>query len=187
MADRLAPTLSSLTVPIPDPTTLTTEQLRREIERLRTELIDRVEALQALDDERFRGVAATFAERQTQFDQLVRSNREMTSAAFASAKESVAKSDLDTDKRLEELRKSLLTGLETMDGKIADLKDRLAANTKWAIGAAIAVAGVLVSAAVLWTKPPAPLGPAYVAPPAYYQPQASPPPVAPQPVLPSRP
>jgi hypothetical protein len=198
------------TVPVPDPTLLTTQQLTREIEGVRDLLqasnrslrelmesrlasIDKqLELRETFREEKFKGIEKQFEERDKRAEQASLSNKQAVDAALDSAREIVTeqnrssttattKSEATTLKQIEQLGIMLQTATKALDDKIGDLKDRMTRiegrsegnvessdNTKWVVGAGIAIAGVIVSFALLFNRPQ-PLGPAYVAPPAYYQ------------------
>lgn len=144
--------------PVPDPTTLTTLQLDREIQSL-TNLVDekfnavneRFTGRIAVVDTRFDSIKTQFLERDTRISDGTSAARESLEAAMSAAKEAVAeqnrsnsaaiaKAESATDRRIEQLEALLHQTTKGYDEKIGDLKDSLARIqtallTRQAIGA----------------------------------------------------
>ena len=83
-------------VPVPDPTLLTTQQLIREIEALRNHVDIRLDGLKQLSDVRHDALATQFRERDTRMDQTARDNAKAIDAALQAAKEAAAAIDEKT-------------------------------------------------------------------------------------------
>lgn len=153
--------------PDPDPTLLTTENLRREIANLKDliegrlaandkaiELIQaatnkfrdeqgnvisdsarqlhtlieaEIEKLAAVTTERFLGVAAQFAERDTRTDQRAGDTKLAVDAAFAAAKEATAKIEAGFTKQIDAIMGIVDTKTSNLAGGIGDIKDRMTA------------------------------------------------------------
>jgi hypothetical protein len=138
-------------IPIPDPTVLTTEALRREIDHLR-ELLeaqlsdiaqevsefkrnheekhrDVVEAavrhLDELCAEKFAGVQRQFDERDVRTEQAFKASTEAVTAALAAAKEAVGKSELATTKQIDSIQLVITTAQTATNASIQDIKDRV--------------------------------------------------------------
>src|ERR1700677_3226321 len=130
--------------PDPDPTLLTTENLRREIANLK-ELVEakfeandeaelalkellltKIEQLAAVTNERFPGVAAQCAERDTRTDQRAGDTKLAVDAAFAAAKEATAKIEAGFTKQIDGMTTIIDTKTANLDGRISDLKDSVA-------------------------------------------------------------
>jgi len=130
-------------VPVPDPTTLTTEQLRRELNGLREILEARLdsmdhenELMRQLIDERRDEIAQRFAERDIRFNERDESRQSALRLALDSARELVNQRDEATTKASEKFEQSVrlqITQLEqlssanrdVLDGRINDLKERI--------------------------------------------------------------
>ncbi len=133
--------------PIPDPTILTTQQLLRELASLREVLTTRMDGydkaislLQAYADrqpsiaevvaetkEKFTGVQMQLHERDIRFDRAANDTKVAVDAAFAAAKEAVAKSEANVTKQIDALGMLLQANAKATDEKIDDLKTRIAA------------------------------------------------------------
>lgn len=125
-----------LTVPIPDPTSLTTEQLHREINALRELLEAQIAAAAEITLERFRGIETQFNERDKRTEQTARDSKVAVDAAFSAAKEAVAeqnkssalaiaKSEAGTTKQIDQIQQLIGTIREALEGKINDVKERI--------------------------------------------------------------
>ena len=116
MAIKNHPRTEMSNIPIPDPTLLTTQQIKESVACLRESLEPRLKAnderlaqlraeldrlwpaevaklvanLQALHEEKFRSIAVQFQERDTRAEGTSRDNNVAVNAAFAAAKEAVA-------------------------------------------------------------------------------------------------
>src|SRR6202453_3486024 len=131
--------------PDPDPTLLTTENLRREIANLKELveakfeandeaegalkelLITKIEQLAAVTNERFTGVAAQFAERDTRTDQRAGDTKLAVDAAFAAAKEATAKIEAGFTKSIDAMISIIDTKTGNLQSGLADLKERIGA------------------------------------------------------------
>ena len=106
--------------PIPDPTTLTTEALHREINSLKdyvllkVDVVDKkVEAERQLTDEKFRGVASRFEEGEKRAKEVSVVAKDAVDKAFEAAKETVR-----------EIKDGFNKGLESVNKRVDDLKER---------------------------------------------------------------
>jgi hypothetical protein len=171
--------------PIPDPTVLTTEALRREISvlqekielrvtglfqtlsarldamdkaqilfdanlnRLPSDTDKQIAHLKSLHEAKFLSVEKQFAERDTRTDQASRDGKVALDAALQAARDAVAeqnrssalaiaKSDAATDKRIDQIASQISTATNALDGKIADIKDRLVRIEGQALGQDVA-------------------------------------------------
>jgi hypothetical protein len=132
--------------PDPDPTLLTTENLRREIANLK-ELIEtatgdlhlliesKLNALSAVTDERFSSIAIQFAERDKRTEQLSLADKTAIAAALQAQKEAagatnesnsvaLAKMENNFTKLIDQGQTLLQSVAKNMDDKINDLKSR---------------------------------------------------------------
>ena len=127
---------STKSTPVPDPTSLTTDQLRREIMSLRETIEARMEGDRKLNDERFRGIETQFLERDKRTEQTTHDNKVAVDAAFAAAKEavgeqnksnaaSITKSEATFTKQIDQTGTLLSAVAKATDEKIDDLKTRL--------------------------------------------------------------
>lgn len=169
--------------PIPDPTLLTTQQLHRELLALRELLgarldgmdkaialaertcgqiaayVDRqVAQLQALQDEKFRGVAQQFLDREARLVQTGRDGKLAIEAALQAAKEAVTKSEAATTKQIDQLGELMRVSVQANTEKIDDVKSGLlllqgrekGSTDSWGIvvaivGVAIGVGGLILA------------------------------------------
>lgn len=179
------------TTPNPDPTERTKEDLQREIAGLKefydarfvawekaivllqsnadkapspAVIEERILSLRALHDERFRGIAVQFEERDTRTEQTFSQSQIALNAALSTAKEAVEKQNASSALAIakseaataEQLKQMTVTFGETNKGtsdKIDDIKERITTiesrgagkNDTWGtIGAVIGVAGLLM-------------------------------------------
>lgn len=100
---------------------LLTQTLAKEV----AEIKGSIESLTWQTTEKFIAVDAQFKERDTRTDQRAGDTKLAVDAAFAAAKENTAKIEIGLTKQLDSLVLQIQTGLGNLDGKIADLKDRL--------------------------------------------------------------
>jgi hypothetical protein len=131
------------TIPVPDPTRLTTDQLRREIAAVR-ELVEsheaalkiQIGALRELHTERFTSIAIQFAERDKRTEQLSLADKTAIAAALQAQKEAAAaqnessttanvKMEAHFVKLIDQQEKSLEDGRRNTEQQIADLKSRM--------------------------------------------------------------
>jgi hypothetical protein len=159
--------------PRPDPTRLTTQQLLREIDSLQALVFSRVDAIEAgsiarnvhlreFHDEKFRSIQTQFSERDTRTEQTSRDSKVAVDAALQAAKEAVAeqnrssalaisKSEAATMKQIDQQSILIQTGTNASDGKINDLKDRVALlegrdqGSSSSLGWMVGVGGLLVA------------------------------------------
>lgn len=158
--------------PIPDPTTLTTQQLQREVAALKevlvtmitsvdsrltvridgmdkaimvhneivtktpTEIDKQVSHLRELHDSKFEAINKQFENRDQRAEQANRDNKENVAAALSAAKEAVAahniaaataiqKQETAFSKQIDQLTTLFNTGINAVESKVADNKDRL--------------------------------------------------------------
>jgi Fe2+ transport system protein B len=137
--------------PIPDPTVLTTEAIRRDIDHLRElfdsryvgleadfesftshhdrehrEIVERaIQHLKELTDEKFRGIALQFAERDVRTEQAFTASTEAITAAMAAQEKAIGKSEVAVAKQIDDLRTTFVTALEGTNAKVDDVKDRV--------------------------------------------------------------
>ena len=133
--------------PVPDPTTLTTQQLMRELGALKEIMQTRMDAydtaIRLLQDfanrqpttaevvakveERFSAVQMQFHERDIRFDRASNDTKLAVDAAFAAAKEAVTKNEITTTKQIDTIISLITAGTKTTDDKVIDIRDRLTA------------------------------------------------------------
>ncbi len=111
--------------PVPDPTVLTTDQLRREITGLRELIETRITAVLQLHEEKFNSIDTRFAERDKRVEQGSRDNKMTVDLALQTAKEAVGKTEVGFTKQIDMLAATITSNCRTMDGKISDIKERL--------------------------------------------------------------
>lgn len=157
------------TRPIPDPTALTTDQLRREIGALRELVEARSDGDRKLNDERFLGIETQFVERDKRTEQTTHDNKVAVDAAFAAAKEavgeqnksnaaSITKSEAAFTKQIDQTGVLLNAVAKATDEKIDDLKTRLTTVESKKIGATDTwgyiglIAGLLIALTALFLR-----------------------------------
>ena len=140
-------------IPVPDPTTLTTEALRRDIKSLRELLEGRISAdenelqaevkhsqeLQRLRDEiaaeRLKNIEVQFTLRDVAADKLAKADQSALAAALAAQKEQagltnsfmtllVDKMEASFAKAIDQLGNVIKSNSETLSSKVDDLKER---------------------------------------------------------------
>lgn len=123
-------------VPVPDPTTLTTEQSTRAIAGLRDLLQTKIDALEAVMTERFVRIDTLFTEGDKRTQQLSAANSLALAAALQAAKEAVgeqnrssalaiAKSEAATAESIKQLQTLFQSANQATNEKVDDLKSRL--------------------------------------------------------------
>ena len=142
-----------------DPSSLTTQQLWREILNLRellesriisieksievahddlvrvpTDVQKQVGNLKELHDEKFRSIQVQFDERDTRTEQKDRDTKIAIDAAFQSASLAVAKSEAVTTKQIDQQGTLIQTTAGGLSGQIGDLKERLTRLESQGIG-----------------------------------------------------
>ena len=152
------------TTTVPDPSELTTEQMLREVNNLRRELLTQIENAEAkaelrmadlgnrikhgqdVHDERFLSVDQQFKERDIRAGLTATSGKEAIDAALASAKELVTaqseaqslaadKAEKAMTEQLKALREMVMTEVKSLTGQINEVKERLARENGSTIGA----------------------------------------------------
>jgi hypothetical protein len=129
--------------PIPDPTELTTEQLRREVSilreliELRLTAVDRATLLlNQVTEEKFRSMEVRFLERDRHNEHTHRDSKSAIDAALLAAKEAVhaqnessslaiAKSEVATNKQIDQQGNMIVSATRALSDKIDDIKSRL--------------------------------------------------------------
>jgi hypothetical protein len=99
----------------------------KEIEHLHALMITEIEKLGAVTTERFLGVAAQFAERDTRTDQRAGDTKLAVDAAFAAAKEATAKIEAGFTKQIDGMVTIIDTKTSNLAGGLGDLKERFTA------------------------------------------------------------
>lgn len=122
--------------PNPDPSTLTTDALHREIAALE-ELFDaKLKTLTDTDTEKFRGIETQFALRDTAAEKLAAADQKAIAAALQAQKEdaaarnesnaaAIAKSEAGFTKQIDGIGTLINTMTSSFDDKLTDLKSRL--------------------------------------------------------------
>jgi hypothetical protein len=139
-----------------------TKLLNDTVTRVPTETQREVAHLCSLMEEKFRSVALQFVERDLRAERESRDNKIAVDAAFAAQKEIASKQDESSAKAIEKSERAIEKVVGALADKIDDLKDRVVAIESGrigakenkagiyaAIGAAVAILGILVVAANL--------------------------------------
>lgn len=136
--------------PVPDPTTLTTDQLRREIASLRellegrltgmdtaTELVkaandkvpclvdQRVRQIEKIMEEKFMSIYRQFLDRDAKEAKVAELGQTALTAALAAAKEAVGKTEIAFTKQIDATVGQIQTTKSASDGQFEDVKGRL--------------------------------------------------------------
>jgi phage-related minor tail protein len=124
LAGSLTPTNSGST-PVPDPTALTTEALRREIQNLKEQMESKLDAAKELRDEKFNSVddKLDLGERQ-RVEQKADTEKAIT-AALEAQKEAANKSEAAVAKQLEQMQNTFKTEIGNLTTNMSDIKDRV--------------------------------------------------------------
>jgi Trk K+ transport system NAD-binding subunit len=102
------------TIPIPDPTLLTTEQLRRELSNLRELMESKMSALADVHGERFKGVDARFSAGETALAAALLSQKDLGAAHIHATTEAAGKAEAAFTKQVDALGE-----------RISEIKERL--------------------------------------------------------------
>lgn len=122
--------------PVPDPTVLTTEQLLREVAQAKDLMEARIEGVEAVVAERFRGVDEKFDLVERQRLEQKKDTKDAVDAAFSAAKEavkeqtnasdrSISKSESATKEQLTQLSTTFTTQIKAVTDSQGDLKERV--------------------------------------------------------------
>lgn len=136
----------------PDPTTRTVEALYREVDHLKELMTNRnlaydkaiellqarqdrqpqpvenklaIDAMRELVDERFANVALRFSERDIRAGESLTASKLAVDAAFQSSAQAIAKSEVATNKQLEQIQVNQSNTTKALEDRMSDLKDRL--------------------------------------------------------------
>jgi hypothetical protein len=168
------------TRPDPDPTLLTTENLRREIANLKDLLeanliasheltVSEIRVLSSVTEERFSGIAIQFAERDKRTEQLSLADKTAIAAALQAQKEAagatnesnsvaLAKMENNFTKLIDQGSVLLASVVKNTDDKINDLKSRIDTGDGKSrgmgdvIGWIVGAAGLVFALAALLTR-----------------------------------
>jgi hypothetical protein len=134
------------------------EVAHQDMVRVPTEVQKQVGSLKELHDEKFKGIATRFDERDARTKEVAELNQKAIDAALQAAKEAVAKSEAATTKQIDSLGTLIATTAKTSDDKIAAVKENVTiiesrangGNAVWgwvfgAIGMVAGIVAVLVS------------------------------------------
>lgn len=103
------------------------EDIRSASTTLQALLEEKIDKLSAVCIEKFAGVAAQFAERDTRTDQRAGDTKLAVDAAFAAAKEATAKIEAGFTKQIDGMTQILDSKTANLGGNIDDLKQRMTA------------------------------------------------------------
>lgn len=161
--------------PMPDPTILTTEQLLREVERVRELLESTVKGVEKEYLQRFAGIDERFDMVERQRVEQKTDTKDAVDAAFSAAKEAVREQTTASDRAISKSETAMLEQLKQLAATFAtatdglrrdfdDLKARVTrsegqktggdqvkstatTNSQWAFGIAIAIVVLVVNVA----------------------------------------
>lgn len=122
--------------PVPDPTSLTTEQLHREIAALREFVLGEIHHVREVSQVKFvnvdkgvQGVAERTLEQKQDtkaaLDAALQAAKDAVTLQTAASDKAIAKSEAATTKQIDALAVQLSKTVEALDDKIGDVKDRV--------------------------------------------------------------
>lgn len=125
-----------ISVPVPDPTVLTTQSLLREVAALKELMESRIDSLEEVIGERFQRIDIQFIERDKRTEQLAIASSTAIAAALQAAKEAVgaqntsnsiaiSKSETSTLESLRQLKDLFQADSKATNDKINDLRSRV--------------------------------------------------------------
>ena len=126
-------------VPVPDPTLLTTQQLIREIQSLREILEAKIDGIVAQNIEHFRSIDLRFLERDTRSEKFEQDNRTAIQAALQAAKEAAQAIDEKTA-HLEALHGEKFRSISTQFTERDTRAEQTSRDSKVAVDAALQAA-----------------------------------------------
>lgn len=101
------------------------ELIQRAADKVPNEVDLKVGNLQALHDERFRGIATQFIERDSRTEQTARDSKLAIDAALQAAKEAVGKTEASFSKSIDQLGALIGANTKGLEDKIDATKDRI--------------------------------------------------------------
>jgi len=127
-------------IPVPDPSTLTTEQLRRELMGQREYLMSEMRRIEEVHVEKFKSIDVQFANSKTALD-----------AALRAQKDTAEKSEASVTKQIESLQSGIASAAAAGGERFEDLKGRMdrgegnSSGISSTIAAGIAIVAVLIA------------------------------------------
>lgn len=109
----------------PDPTLMTIDSIRREIQMLSDLFESRLAAAEELESERFARIDALMDRAEEMRREQKSDTRLAVQAALDSQKEATTKMESSTEDQLASLRDNFDTAIKSVQSSIADLKDRV--------------------------------------------------------------
>jgi len=111
--------------PIPDPTVLTTDALRREIAGLEKLIDTKLDAAEKLSSEKFQSTNLLMERAEEQRREQKSDTKMAVDAALDSQKEATAKMEKSISDQITSLRSNFETSINATQASMADLKDRV--------------------------------------------------------------
>lgn len=121
--------------PVPDPTILTTDALRREIAGLEKLIDTRLNGIEALNDEKFRSIQHQLDEADKQRLEQKGDTKAAVDAALTAQKEAITKTEASTADQIAQLNRTVDTKVEGLERSHSDLKDRVTVVESIKLGA----------------------------------------------------
>jgi len=144
----------------PDPTVLTTEQLLREVERVKELMISELKGMNAVFEERFNSIGTQLALIERQRIEQKEDTATAVQAALSAAKEavkeqttasekSITKTETATSEQLRQLSTTFTTAQDAVADKVDDIKTRVERIENLKQGSKDAVTGAQAGIALL--------------------------------------
>ncbi len=123
-------------IPVPDPTVLTTEQLRRELQSQREYILSELSKVSAVNDEKFVGVDLRFGESKTALDAALRAQKDIADVQTKANAEAAEKTERAFTKQFDAMMALVASTSKATDDRIMDLTRRLDRGEGMATGGA---------------------------------------------------
>jgi hypothetical protein len=148
--------------PIPDPTLLTTAALLREVARLEALMDERMRGISSLQNEKFRRVEQQFelveqqrveqkSDTKAAVDAALTAQKEAVKEQTIASERAIAKSEAATSKQLEQLGATFTTAFDGVRRDMDGIRERIGAIEQRKLGAQEVRAGLSANAMVLVT------------------------------------
>lgn len=137
--------------PVPDPTLLTNQALALGLANLKELFETRIDALAALQEEKFFSVGRQLDLAERQRVEQKTDTAAAVDAALAAAKEAVAKAEVNTAKQLEDLRTNFDTEMRSLRREVGDVGTTATTTRGEKVGAMEGRTGIYAAAGFIAT------------------------------------